>query len=69
MATNIAEATIWVISVIPDTGFEPTMAIALAANSSEQEGYDGHYYPRHECLPESAYDTDPEEHQHRNKRK
>ena len=31
IATNTAEATISVISVIPLTGFDPTMAIALAA--------------------------------------
>ncbi|GFI58946.1 hypothetical protein IMSAG025_02410 [Muribaculaceae bacterium] len=29
--TNIAEATIRVISVMPDTGLEPTIAIAFAA--------------------------------------
>ena len=29
--TNMAEATISVISVMPDTGFVPTMAMALAA--------------------------------------
>lgn len=31
MATKMADATIRVISVMPDTGLEPTMAIALAA--------------------------------------
>ena len=31
IATKIADAIISVISVMPDTGLEPTMAIALAA--------------------------------------
>ena len=31
MATNTPEAMISVIKVIPETGFDPTIAIALAA--------------------------------------
>jgi len=68
-ATRITDERISVISVMPETGLVPTMAMALGGDGGEEEGDDGDGEQCHYGLHQGDLHTDEQEDEDGNKSK